>query len=160
MDSIWIKIIGSVLISASGGFSALSLCRYHRRKLDTVDGFISLIYYIKGQVDCYARPIGDILFSLPPEILRDCNCPAGATSLEEMVNSSRIYLDRESLRLLTSFSGEFGSIFREEQTRRCEHYAARLRARRDEIADRLTAEMRSGSAICICISLCLAILLW
>ncbi|MBO5683302.1 MAG: hypothetical protein J6S10_04910 [Clostridia bacterium] len=157
---IWVKIIGSALLCASGGFSALSLCRYHRRKLDTVDGFISLIYYIKGQVDCYARPIGDILFSLPPEILRDCNCPAGATSLEELVNKSRIYLDRESLRLVTSFSSEFGSIFREEQTRRCEHYASQLSLRRDDIAARLSAEMRSGSAICICTSLCLAILLW
>ena len=156
----WIKIIGSILLCASGGFSAVSLCRYHRRKLDTADGFIALIYYIKGQVDCYARPIGDILLSLPPEILRDCNCPSGARTLEELVSASKIYLDRESLRLLTSFSGEFGSIFREEQTRRCEHYASQLKLRRDDIASRLTAEMRSGSAICICISLCLAILLW
>lgn len=155
-----IKIIGSLFLCASGVFSALSLCRYHRRRLDTTDGFISLIYYIKGQVDCYARPIGDILHSLPPEILRDCNCPAGAGSLEELVSESKIYLDRETLRLLTSFSSEFGSIFREEQTRRCDHYISLLRERRGDIANRLPAEMRSGSAICICIALCLAILLW
>ena len=156
----WIKLIGSVLLCASGAFSALSLCRFHRRRLDTTDGFISLIYYVKGQVDCYARPIGDILRSLPPELLRACNCPRGASSLEELILESRIYLDRESLRLLSSFASEFGSIFREEQTKRCDHYIALLRDRRGEIANKLSSEMRSGSAVCICVSLCLAILLW
>ena len=156
----WIKLIGSILLCLSGAFSAISICRYHRRRLDTLDGFISLIYYIKGQVDCYARPIGDILRSLPPEILRDCNCPTGTNSLEELVCESKIYLDRESLRLLTSFSSEFGSIFREEQTRRCAHYISMLRDRRAIVSDRLLAEMRSGSAVCICLSLCLMILLW
>ena len=156
----WIKIIGSILLCASGGFSAFSLCRFHRRRLDTTDGYISLVYYIKGQVDCYARPIGDILQSLPPDILRSCNCPRGARSLDELIGESRIYLDRESFRLMTAFSNEFGSIFREEQTRRCEHYATLLRERRAEIAGRLASEMRSGSAICICLSICLAILLW
>lgn len=125
-----------------------------------MDGFIALIYYIKGQVDCYARPIGDILAALPPEMLRECNCPRGALSLEELVNESRIYLDRESLRLVTSFSNEFGSIFREEQARRCDHYIALLRDRRSELAARLPYEMRSAGAICICVSLCLTILLW
>ena len=141
-------------------FSAISICRYHRRRLNTMDGFISLIYYIKGQVDCYARPIGDILHSLPPEILRDCNCPKGASSLEELVEESKIYLDPESLRLLTSFATEFGSIFREEQTRRCEHYASELGARRAYVSEKMIGEMRSGSAISIGISLCLVILLW
>ncbi len=155
-----IKIIGSVLICVSGLLCAFSICRYYRRRQDTLDGFISLIYYIRGQVDCYARPIGDILLSLPPEMLRDCNCPRGALSLEELVCESRIYLDRESLRLLTSFSSEFGSIFREEQTRRCDHYISQLRDRRIELAGRLPYEMRSASAICICIALCLTILLW
>ena len=138
----------------------MSLCRYHRRRLETLDGFISLIYYIKGQVDCYARPIGDILASLPPEILRDCNCPEGVGSLEETVSESKIYLDRDSLRLLASFSSEFGSTFREEQTRRCEHYISVLRDKRAVVAGRLSADVRSGSAVCICVSLCLMILLW
>ena len=156
----WIKVIGSILLALTGVTSAISICRYHRRRLDTLDGFVSLIYYIKGQVDCYARPISDILHSLPPEILRACNCPRGANSLEDLILESKIYLDSESLRLVTAFSSEFGSIFREEQTRRCDHYITLLRDRRGEIAGRISSEMRSGSAICICLSLCLAILLW
>lgn len=156
----WIKVIGSILLALTGTVSAISVCRYHRRRLDTLDGFVSLIYYIKGQVDCYARPIGDILHSLPPEILVDCNCRGGADSLEELINESKIYLDRESLRLLTSFSGEFGSIFREEQTRRCDHYASELKGRRELVSRELVGNVRSGCAVCIGVSLCLVILLW
>ena len=148
------------MLCATGGITALSLCRYCRRRLDTLDGFVSLIQYIKGQVECYARPIDEILASLPPELLRDCNCPTGASSLDELIESSTIYLDRDSRRLLTAFSGEFGSIFREEQARRCQHYASCLSERRQAVAERLAAEMRSGCAVCICITVCLAILLW
>lgn len=155
-----IKLIGSILICATGGFLAFTVCRYHRKRLDTLDGFISLIYYIKGQVECYARPISDILRSLPLEILRDCSCPEGADSLEEIVDESRLFLDRDTLRYLMAFATEFGSTFREEQARRCEHYISILRDRRTAVADRLSAEMRSESAVCICVSLCLMILLW
>lgn len=155
-----IKLIGGFFICAAGGILTLSLCRFHRKRLETLDGLISLIYYIKGQVDCYARPISGILSTMSPEILRDCNCPEGAMSLEEIVDESRIFLDRDTFRLLTTFAAEFGSTFREEQTRRCEHYIAVLRDRRAIVADRLSAEMRSHSAVCICVALCLMILLW
>ena len=155
-----IKIIGSLLLAASGVGAALSLCRYCRRRLDTLDGFIALIFYIKGQVECYARPIGEIIASLSPEILRDCNCPTGAGSIEELIGESRIYFDRESLRILTAFSQEFGSVFREEQSKRCDYYLALLGERRARLGERLLPEMRAGSALCICSSLCLLILLW
>lgn len=155
-----IKIIGSVLLAASGLCASVSLCRYCRRRLDTLDGFIALIFYIKGQVDCYARPIGEIVATLSPEILRDCNCPTGASSIEELISESKIYLDRECLRLVSAFSSEFGSVFREEQSKRCEHYISLLGERRARICDRLLPEMRAGSAVCICSALCLLILLW
>lgn len=155
-----LKLFGTILLALSGGVAAVSLRIYHRRRVDTIDGFISLIYYIKGQVDCYARPIGEIMLSMPPEILRGCNCPKGATSIEELIEESRLYLDRESLRLVTAFANEFGSIFREEQARRCDHYASMLQGLREQIATRGEGEMRSGGAVCICVALCLAILLW
>ena len=155
-----VKIIGSVLLALSGVVASVSLCRYCRRRLDTLDGFIALIFYIKGQVECYARPIGEIIASLSPEILRDLNCPTGASSIEELVGESRIYLDRESLRLVSAFSQEFGSVFREEQSKRCDYYIGLLGERRARISERLLPEMRAGSAVCICSSLCLLILLW
>lgn len=147
-------------MTLAGIAGAVSLRLFHRHRVDTLDGFIALIFYIKGQVDCYARPIGDILYSLPPEILRQCNCPKGALTLEDLIEESKIYLDAESLRLISAFASEFGSIFREEQTKRCDYYAGMLGEIRSRLSDRAEGESRSGGAICICVALGLAILLW
>ena len=152
--------MGGAFLCLASVVASLSLCRYYQKRLDTLDGFISLILYIKGQVACYARPIGDILSELPPEILRDCNCPLGAKSIEEMIEESRIYLDRDTLRLLVAFSNEFGSIFREEQAKRCDHCVISLRDRRECAAERVGGEIRSGCAVCIGLALCITILLW
>lgn len=155
-----IKLLGCMLLGGTGVILAISICRYFRRRLDTLDGFISFIQYIKGQVECYARPIGDIMTSLPPEILTDCNCPMGASSIEELIEESRIYLDRDTLRQVNAFATEFGSIFREEQTKRCDHYLSVLRERRAQLADKLIGEIRSACALSIGLSMCLMILLW
>ncbi len=157
---ITLKIIGSIVLVASGVLAALSYRGFEWRKLSTLDGFISLIFYIKGQIDCYARPRGEILESLPPEVFHACNCPRGARTLEEMIDASRIYLDEEPLRLLTSFASEFGSTFRVEQLRRCDHYISSLGEQRRIVAAEVKSKSRAGSAMWICLSLGLMILLW
>ena len=155
-----IKLIGSIILTLSGVGFALSLCRYQRRKLVTLDGFISLIRHIKGQIDCYAKPIGDILLTMPPEIYHDCNCSEGADSLEIMIDESRIYLEDEPLRLLRSFACEFGSTFRDEQLRRCDYYISALVEKRGQLERMVETRSRSGSALWICGALSLTILLW
>jgi hypothetical protein len=155
-----IKIIGSVIIGATALILAISHCRYEDRRLRTLDGFISLLFYIKGQIDCYALPLTDILASLPVKIYSDCNTPEGAMTLDEMIENSRIYLEEESERLLEAFASEFGSTFRDEQMRRCDHYIAALGEQRRQLFADVDKRRRVGSAIWVCSSLCLLILLW
>lgn len=155
-----IKFIGSLVLVATGILSAFELARYHKRRLQTLDGIISLIFYIKGQVDCFARPIGDILKDVPPRVVQDCNCLYGIESLDDVADASKIYLDDECLRLLCSFASEFGSNFREEQVRRCDYYISLLNNRRSAIEAKVRSDSRAGSAVCICASLFLLILLW
>ena len=88
-----IKLIGCGALAIASVIMAWSYRRFQWRKLDTLDGFISLIFYIKGQIDCYSRPRGDILSTLPPEIFHALNCPRGAQTLEELFEASKIYLD-------------------------------------------------------------------
>lgn len=155
-----VKLIGSVIIALSAIFVAVSHCRFQERKLRTLDGFIALIMYIKGQVDCYALPLCDILSLVPAEIFYDCNCPEGADSLEEIIGESRIYLEEESLRLVEAFASEFGSTFRGEQLRRCDYYVSSLVEQRRVLAEEVVKRSRVGSALWICSSLGLLILLW
>ena len=155
-----IKVAGCGALALASVIMALSYRRFWWRKLDTIDGFIALIFYIKGQIDCYSRPRSDILSTLPPEIFHACNCPCGASTLEELVDASRIYLDDEPLRLLTAFCAEFGSTFRQEQLRRCDHYTAALVEQRRIVAQSVQSKSRAGSALWICAGLGAVILLW
>lgn len=155
-----IKLIGGAILLLSGVGAAILLCRYQRRRLETLDGLIALLFYVKGQVDCYARPLGEILDSIPREILGACGLQTAPESLEQVAEECRIYLDRESLRLLSAFASEFGTSFREEQVKRCTHYIGLLGEERDRCAGRVTAACRTGSTLCLCLSLCLLILLW
>ena len=155
-----VKIVGGLSIVICSILFSLSHRNFQQRKLNTLDGLISLITYIKGQVDCYALPLYEILMGVPAEILCDCNCPEGVESLDELVSESRIYLEEESERLLEAFSSEFGSTFRDEQLRRCDHYIAALGEQRSRLFFEVGRSRRVGSAIWICSSLCLLILLW
>ena len=155
-----IKLIGCGAVALASVIMAISYRRFFWRKLDTIDGFIALLFYIKGQIDCYSRPRSDILSTLPPEIFHACNCPQGATTLEELVDASRIYLDDEPTRLLGAFCAEFGSTVREEQLRRCDHYIAALSEQRRMIASAVESKSRAGSALWICAGLAAVILFW
>ena len=155
-----LKLVGGIIVIISSVFVAVAHRNFQERRLRTLDGFIALLMYIKGQVDCYALPLYEILMSVPPEILCNCNCPEGAESLDELVSESRIYLEEESLRLLEAFSVEFGSTFREEQLRRCDFYLNSLVEERKRLSEDVVKRSRVGSALSICSSLGLLILLW
>ncbi len=155
-----VKLIGSLLFCISGVIMALSYSRFQTKKLATIDGFMSLLFYIKGQIDCFARPRSDILSTLPLEVFCACNCPKGAETLEEMVEASRIYLDEEPLRLVSSFASEFGSTFRDEQLRRCDYYISALGEERKRVFSSVQSKSRAGSALWICACIGIVILLW
>ncbi len=157
---ITLKLLGSLFFCISGAVMALSYRRFQIKKLNTLDGFISLILYIKGQIDCFSRPRGEILDSLPAEIFCACNCPDGADTLEELVEMSRIYLDEEGLRLVSAFAAEFGSTFRDEQIRRCDHYISALQEERRGVSASVSSRSRAGSALWICAAIGIVILMW
>ncbi len=154
------KLIGSLLIALGGAAVAFAVCRYERRRLQVLDAFISLIFYIKGQVDCYSLPIGSILEGAPRELLSICGRGEGADELPSLVHSSRLYLDEESYRLLSAFASEFGGAYREEQLRRCEYYIGALDEQRRRIYDEVPVRSKIGSALSICSAVGILILLW
>lgn len=155
-----IKIIGSLLIALTGSSLAVAVCRFERKKLNVLDGFIALLFYIKGQIDCYSLPIKDILESVPKDILNACMCTARPESIGQIIKGCKIYLEDESLRFLNSFCAEFGGIYREEQLKRCEYYIQSLCELRRKLADEIPTRRKVGSALWVCSSLGLMIILW
>ena len=160
------KVLGSGLLLLASGYVALSVRRFEHRRLRVLDGYISLIYYIKGQIDCYAMPLADILASADPSVIAAClgldltaplpvPCP-----LPDMVRESRLYLEPEAERLLTTLTGELGSTYRAEQVIRCDHYLAALTEERRKLNDTLPARLRATCTLCICCAIGAAVLLW
>ena len=55
------KIAGALLVLASGTGLAVGAVRYERVRLQVHDALISLIFFIKGRIDCYAMPVEQIM---------------------------------------------------------------------------------------------------
>ena len=169
------KALGSLLLLLAGGYLALSVSRYERRRLLVLDAYLSLIYHIKGQIDCYAMPIRDIFAMLDPVLLAAClgvDDPDVATAwrsqrlgvpespLPALVEEGRLYLSPEAERLLSSFARELGSTHREDQVARCDHYIAVLGEERHRLVESMTTRIRVGSTLCLCAAAGAAVLLW
>ncbi len=153
------KAVGSILLCACAVFISLYVSRFEKRRLEVTDAFISLLFYIKGQVDCYSRPISEILSGAPPIILDACAYVDGE-GLISMVERSKPYLNDESFRLLFCFASEFGSTYREEQMKRCDYYIEALTEERKNMAEDIPKRSKIYSTLAICSVLCIIILLW
>ena len=174
------KLLGTLLLLGAGGYISLALNRFERRRLAVLDGYISLLRYIKGQIECYAMPLPDILARADPGMIAAClgvdptafaeaafaeaalaeAAREEITPLPALVRESRLYLEPESERLLTALSGELGAGFRAEQVARCDYYLEALVGQRSKLADALPARLRVGSTICMCCAVAATILLW
>ena len=157
------KMIGTLLLILTGGYLSCTVSRFERRRLGVLDGYISLLYYIKGQIDCYAMPISDILARADPALIAACLGVATADSvppLPALVQESRLYLEPECERLLTTFTGELGTTHRAEQVARCDYYIQALTRERGKLADALPARLRTCSTLCICCAVAAAVMLW
>ena len=155
-----LKLLGALLVLSVGVFSAFVSVQYEKKRLTVVDGWIDLILYIRGQIDCYLLPIGDILSGGDRALFEACMSPSNAADLPAILDASGIYLDSEARHTLESFVREIGAGYREEQLKRCDFFISSLRNQRERIAAALPMRVRLCATLCICLSLATAILLW
>ena len=155
-----LKFLGALLILSVGSLAAFISVEYEKKRLSVVDGWIDLISYIRGQIDCYLMPLGDILSGGDRALFEACMSPSNAADLPAILDASGIYLDGDGKRIIESFVREIGAGYREEQIKRCDFFISSLRMQREKIAAALPLRMRLCSTLCICIALTTAILLW
>ena len=155
-----LKFLGALLILSVGIFAAFVSVQYEKKRVSVVDGWIDLILYIRGQIDCYLMPLNDILSGGDRALFEACMSPSNAADLPAILSASQIYLDGDSKRTLEGFVREIGTGYREEQLKRCDFFISSLRSQRERIAAALPLRVRLCSTLCICLSLATAILLW
>lgn len=161
------KIVGVCLLLLAGGYLAVHFIRYEKKRLRAVDGYISLLFYIKGQIDCYAKPISDILRNVSPTLIAEClgkaendNCLESYDEFPSLIEDSGQLLLPECKRLLNTFSAELGGVYREEQLKRCDYYIDALTREREKISEAMPTRMRVNSVLSISSALIIAVLLW
>ena len=155
-----IRLLGALLILTAGGAAAIGSHRYERRRLAVLEGWIDLIRYAKGEIDCHLLPLRNILSHADPALLRACGGSGEERSLASLLEASQRDLEGEAKRLLTCLVREAGGCYREEQLRRLEYYLQALQRERDELSLRFPQKSKVKSAVCICISVGATILLW
>ncbi len=154
------KLAGSALLLLSGiGIGGLA-ADFEKEKLSVLDGWLDLLRFIQEQIDCYLTPVQDILSVADKALLAQCRCQKADRSLDAGLKRSALYLQAESLRLLSSFIKEIGGSYREEQLKRCDYYRQSLLSLRQKQAEELTGKIKLCRGMSICIAIGAALLLW
>jgi hypothetical protein len=128
--------------------------------LTVLEGWIHLLRYTKGEIDCHLTPIRHILGHADPSLLLSCGGRGDEQSLDTLLESSLHYLEGESKRLISCLIREIGGCYREEQIRRLDYYLQALQRERDALFLSFPQKAKAKSAICICFSVGATILLW
>lgn len=153
------KLFGAALLLAVGTVASCWNARRENQRLEVLDAWIALLRFLRNQIDCYLRPL--------EEILADPNAPTipygdlGDTrTLPSLLAASAPLLEPEGERLLAAFVREIGTSYRREQVRRCDAYLTALGELRARQAERLPSRVRATSTLLLCATLGVALLLW
>ncbi len=154
------KIAGALLLV----FCSTLLARYINSRLnkglDELRAFLSLLQYIKTEIECFSLPIEEIFLRCDRSLLLRCGycVDTAPKSLSALISECDIK-DAEAKKILLDLSSEFGRSYREEQVKRCEHYISLLDRRRQTLDIEIPKKKKLNSTLFISGGLALAILL-
>lgn len=154
------KLLGGGLIVLAGGIVAHQTVKREKKRLSVLDGWLDLLLYIRGQIDCYLMPLDEILAAADKTLLVRAGAVRATDSLRAIYASALPYLDAESGRLIASLIRELGTSYREEQVKRCDYYLGALQKQREKLAAELPARVKMYTTLSICAAVGTAILLW
>lgn len=155
-----VKIIGAALVVLGGAASAYILNSRAKSALMHVEGTISLLRYVKTQVDCYSMPIDKILSGCNVEMFSECGYSGTQKpqSLEELL-SGCTSLEPVIYKTMRGFADEFGKSYRAEQVKLCDRYIDELSSFRADLSERLPVRRKLNSTLCLSGSAAIIILL-
>lgn len=143
------KLIGCALILLSGYFFSSLLNRGERRREDQLAGLLTLLRFFRIQIDCYCVPVGEIFRRCDKGTLEACGCSFVPTDFGAFIDSLSPHPDTETLALLSSFSAELGSSYKDEQLKSCDYHISRLSALNEEFSKQTKDKKRLNTVLCM-----------
>ena len=154
------KAVGVLLVFFSGFFIAGRMNKRAENELRLTDSWISLMRYIKGQVECFGMPLENILSKCDIRLLRELGYKKekAPKDFSELIVECDMP-DEESMGLIFEYAKEFGKFYRDEQLKRCNYYISALEEKRKRESEKLPQKKRLNATLWIAGSLAVGILL-
>ena len=157
----WIlKLVGTMMLVCSGFAASYELNRRAVAALRQNEGMMSLLRTVRGQIECFARPISEILSASDTRDLLACGYFGEETpsDLLGLLSQCKVY-DRATVKIVLQFAEEFGRGYREDEVRACDYVLSRLEERRVQMAAELPIKKKRNTALAVCASLAIALFL-
>ena len=155
------KFVGAGSILMSALLMYFEMQSYQKKRANQLDAFLSLIEYVKNQVECYMLPIDAIILSCDKKLLERCGVDIAREykTLEEMIEHTDFYLENDALKIILEFVKDFGVRYRSEQIISCKRYYDLLIKEREKLKEKNTKERKVRLALCLSISFSIILLL-
>lgn len=145
-------------VALCGAWAAYLLNSRVRTSVICVEAVISLIRFLRSEIECFSMPIPRALERCPKEILDGCGYkddvpPSTPSDLLGGVSDSVAQAQ------LSRFCDEIGKGYRDEQLSLCDYYLAIFEERRRELAEQLPAKRKMNCALCVSSALAIVIIL-
>lgn len=154
------KALGVLLVFLGGFFISVRMNKRAENELRLTDSWISLMRYIKGQVECFGMPVENIFSKCDKGILFDLGYekPSAPKDFSELIAECDMP-DEEAATIIYDYTKEFGKFYREEQLKRCDYYISALEEKRKLENEKLPQRKRLNTTLWIAGSLAVGILL-
>ena len=130
---LFFKWMGGFLLVFCGFLLGWMNVCYRRRQRRQAEGFLTILYRLRLQIDCFSTPIATVLEGLEDTLLSDCAVGARQADFSALLANAELCLSPDACRLLYEFGERLGGGRREEQLRCCDYYIARLTPYCDEL---------------------------
>ena len=123
--------------------AATHVSSIEKKKISRTAALISVISYIRNQIELYASPIEKILMSCRKELLSELGVENDPTSLSELFEES----DKECERILSDFERSFGKGYRSDQVKLCDSTVSELERVKRALEESYPSKKRTAFAL-------------
>lgn len=143
-----IKASGALMIIFASVFVSSDLIKREKRRIECVEGFLSLVLYINNSIECYSMPVKKILSHCDPSIMKKLGLDPTVSDFGQMISSCEVFLSDDSLKTLREFSSTLGKSYRDVQIRTCSKTIAELEGQRNALKAAYPSKRKTVIAIC------------
>lgn len=155
-----LRIMGAALVALSGVSAAYFLNSGAKRTLRQTESFISLVRFLRSQIECFSMSVPRALERCPREILVGCGYLGDTPprSVGELVDGCG-EADGAVMREMRRLADDIGKGYREEQLTLCDYCLSLLEQQRSRISGQLPLKIKVNSALSLAGAAAVVILL-